>query len=89
MSSLGIPMLDKGMTFIQQGLQFVRDILFKIAGFIPLGDPNLIITIVFLFASLWLGHFIAKRFVTQPFSIGYLLYTLIITISIFLNLMYL
>ena len=87
--SLGIEFLDTGMSYIQQALQFVRDALHKVADIIPMGDPNLIITILFLLTSLWLGHFVAKRFVTQPFSMGYLLWTLVISISIFLNLMYL
>jgi len=87
--SLGIGILDTGLGYIQQGLSWVRDILTRVAGWLPLGEPELIVTIVFLLASFWVGHFITKRFVTRPFSGSYILWYLIISISIFLNLMYL
>ena len=86
--TLGIEVLDIGLGYIREGLEFVREILMKIANFVPIGNPELIVTIVFLLASLWIGHFIVKRFVTRPWSGGYVLWYLIISISIFLNLMY-
>lgn len=87
--SLGVKFLDDGMGYISQGLQFVRDILYKIAGFIPVGDPNLVTTIIFLAVSIWLGHLITRKFVTTPLSMSYLPWTIIISLSIFLNLLYL
>mgnify|MGYP001563284384 CR=1 FL=1 len=86
--NLGIGFLDKGMSYIQQGLEFVRSILNKIATILPF-DPQLSVTVVFLLTSLWLGHLISKKFVVSPLSGSYILWTLIISISIFLNLMYL
>lgn len=86
---IGIGLLDTGMFYIQQGLEFVRGILNKVAGLIPFGETTLVVTIIFLLASLWAGNFIVKRFVTHPFQFPYLIYYLIISISIFLNLMYL
>lgn len=86
---IGLGLLDQGMGYIQQGLNFVRSLLIKVAGWIPFGEPTLIVTIVFLLASLFLGHLIVKRFVTRPLQFPYLIYYLIISLSIFLNLMYL
>ena len=86
---IGLNLLDKGMSYIQQGLDFVRNILNKVAGFIPFGEPNLIVTIVFLLASIFIGQFIAKKFTVKPFSMPYIIWTIIISLSIFLNLMYL
>ena len=86
--TLGIEVLDTGVVYIRQGLEFLRGILLKIAEFIPVGDSNLVVTAVFLLASLVIGNFIAKRFVVRPFSLPYLPWTLIIAISIFLNLKY-
>jgi len=86
---IGIGLLDKGMSYVSQGLDFVRDILNKVASWIPLGEPELIVAIVFLLASLFLGRLIVKRFTVKPFAFPYIIYTLIISISIFLNLMYL
>jgi len=86
---IGLNLLDKGMSYIQQGLDFVRNILNKVAGFIPFGEPNLIVTIVFLLASIFIGQFIAKKFTVKPFAMPYIIWTIIISLSIFLNLMYL
>ena len=86
---IGISLLDDGMGYVSQGLDFVRDILNKIASWIPIGEPELIVAIVFLLASLLLGRLIVKRLVIRPFSFPYIIWTIIISISIFLNLMYL
>lgn len=86
--SLGIEILDTGLGYIQQGLDWIRGILTKVAGWLPL-NPDLSVSIIFLLASLWIGHFIVKKFVVRPFSPAYIVWTLIISISIFLNLMYL
>ena len=87
MTSLGIDFLDLGINYIRQGLMWIRDTLTNVAGYLPL-DANLAVTIVFLAVSLWLGNIIAKKFVTKPMSFPYLLWTIVISISIFLNLMY-
>ena len=86
---IGLDLLDKGMSYVQQGLQFVRDILNKVAGWIPFGEPEIIVAVVFLLASLWLGHLIVKRFVIRPTEFHYIIWYIIISLSIFLNLMYL
>lgn len=85
---IGIGFLDQGLGYIQQGLDFIRGILTTVAGWLPL-NPDLSVSIIFLLASLWVGHFIIKKFTTRPFSLPYIVWTLIIAISIFLNLMYL
>ena len=85
---IGIGLLDQGLSYIQQGLEFIRGILTTVAGWLPL-NPDLSVSIIFLVASLWIGHFIAKKFVVRPFTPAYIVWTLIIAISIFLNLMYL
>ena len=86
---IGLGLLDQGMGYVQQGLNFVRGILTKIAGWIPIGEPELIVTIIFLLASLWIGQFITKKFTVKPFAMPYIIWTIIISLSIFLNLMYL
>ena len=85
---LGIAILDTIMGYVSQGLELIRSILNKVAALSPF-DPTLSVTVIFLLASIWFGHFITKKFVTQPFSIGYLPWTLIISLLIFLNLLYL
>lgn len=87
--TLGWTPADTGLSYVQTGLQTVRDFLMKVADWIPIGTPELTVTIVFALASLWIGSFIMKRFVTRPLALPYILWTLVITISIFLNLMYL
>jgi len=83
-----IEYINTGIGFIQQGLNFIRVNLTKLVSFLPL-DPQLSTTIIFLLFSLWLGGFIAKKFTTKPFSLPYLIYTILISVSIYLNLMYL
>lgn len=85
---IGIGLLDQGLGYVQSGLTWVRELLTSVAGWLPI-NSDLAVTIVFLVASLWAGQFIIKKLVTRPFSVGYIPYTLIVSISIFLNLMYL
>ena len=86
---IGIGLLDTGMSYVSQGLEFIRGILNKIASWIPFGEPNLVVAIVFLLASIFIGQFIAKKFTVKPFAMPYIIWTIIISLSIFLNLMYL
>ena len=80
--------IDLGMEYIQIGLTWVRETLTKAADWLPWGG-ELTLTIVFLLASLWGGHFITKRFVIKPFQLTYLPWTLLISVLIYLCLMYL
>ncbi|MEK6884415.1 MAG: hypothetical protein AABY22_32585 [Nanoarchaeota archaeon] len=80
--------INQGVAYALSALHFARDALTKIAGFLPL-DAELSVALLFLLVSLWAGHSIAKKFVTRPLSGSYFLWTLVISISIFLNLMYL
>ena len=48
---LGISVLDTGLSYVFAGLNFTRDLLTKIAGWIPGVDPNISVTIVFLLVS--------------------------------------
>lgn len=82
----GISFLDVGISYFQQGLGFVRDTLISISSYIPGVNSSLSVTVLFLLFSLFVGNMITKKFVTQPFSMTYIMYTIIITISIFLNL---
>lgn len=86
---IGLNLLDTGMSYVRIGLEFVRNIFTKVAGWIPFGEPGLVKTIVFLLASLWIGQFIAKKFTVRPWQIPYVIWTIVISLSIFLNLMYL
>ena len=74
--------------YAREGLGWIRTLLTKIADFLPI-DAQLSLTILFLALSLWIGHFITKRYVTRPLSGSYILWYIIISLSIFLNLMYL
>ena len=80
--------INKGVDYILSALHFVRNTLTKIAGYLPF-DAEASVAILFLLVSIWAGSTIAKKFVTRPWSGSYILWTLIISISIFLNLMYL
>lgn len=85
---LGIEFLDIGIGYIQQGLGWVRGMIGTLAGYIPGIEQNLAVTILFLGLSLYAGNLIVNKFVTRPLSGSYVLWTLIISLSIFLNLMY-
>ena len=80
--------INTGIEYIRTGLNVVRDLLTKITGWLP-WDSQLTLMILFLAISLMVGYFIVHRFVTRPFQLSYLPWLLIISISIFLNLMYL
>jgi len=81
--------VNEGVSYARNGLHFVKDLLTKIAGFIPVIDADLAVAIVFLLFSLWLSYFIVKKFVTKPLSGSYIIWTFLISISIYLNLSYL
>ena len=83
-----IQYLETGIGYIQNGLGVVRDFLTKITTFLP-WEAQSSLTILFLILSFWAGYFITSRFVTRPLQLSYLPYFIIISISIFLNLMYL
>ncbi len=83
-----VEIINQGIGYVRQGLDVVRDFLMNITGWLP-WDEQLSVMIVFLVVSLLVGHIITKRFVTRPLQLSYLPWFLIISISIFLNLMYL
>lgn len=83
-----ISWLDKGISYVSAGLDFVRDIVSKIAGVVP-AQSALISTLIFLFLALWLGYLLSRRFVVKPLQFPYILYYLLISLSLFLNLLYL
>jgi len=83
-----LEIVNSGIGYTQQGLEWIRNFLIKIAEYLPI-DAELSVMILFLAVSLFIGHFIAKRFVTRPWQLSYIIYTLIISISLFFNLMYL
>lgn len=83
-----IEYLEIGILYIQNGLEVVRGLLTKVTSFLP-WEAQSSLLILFLVLSLWVGYFITSRFVTRPLQLSYLPYYLIISISIFLNLMYL
>ena len=85
---VGTGIINDAVFYVRQGMEWVRNILEKIAGILPI-NTQLALTILFIILSLWFGHFITKRFVTKPLSGSYILWYLIISLSIFLNLMYL
>lgn len=80
--------IDKGVNLVSKGLEFVRGLVTKVADKLP-WEPTLTTTLLFLIVSLWVGVWIAKRFVVKPFQFPYILWVLLITVSIFLNLVYL
>lgn len=84
-----LQLVDEGVAYATSGITFVRELLTNLAGYLPFMEANLAVAIVFLFASLWAGNFIVDKFVTRPFSMPYIAYTLAISASVFLNLMYL
>ncbi len=83
-----VEIINQGIEYARQGLEVVRNFLVGIIGVLP-WDEQLSLMIIFLATSLLVGYFIVHRFVTRPFQLSYLPWLLIISISIFLNLMYL
>lgn len=77
-----------GMGYLQQGLSIVRTGMSNLISFTGV-DGKLFTLILMLGISLLLGRILVKRFVTKPWSIMYLPWTLIISLLIFVVLMYL
>lgn len=84
-----LQLVNDGVGYATYGIDFVRELLTKIAGYLPFMEAELAVAIVFLLASLWAGNFIVSKFVTRPMSLPFLPFTIIIVCSFFLNLMYL
>lgn len=80
--------LDKGVGFVQIGLEWVRGTLEKVANWLP-WESGITLTILFLLVSIWFGQFVAKKFTTRPFQSIYLIWTLVISALTFLVLAYL
>jgi uncharacterized protein YacL len=80
--------LDKGIGIVRTGLDFVRDLVEKVALKLP-WESTLTTTILFLIISIWISYLISKRFTIKPLRFPYIIWMLLITISIFLNLVYL
>ncbi len=83
-----VELINQGVGYARTGLEAVRGFLTKIVGFLP-WDEQLSLMILILAVSIFVGHLIVKRFVTRPFQLPYLIWLLVIAISIFLNLMFL
>jgi hypothetical protein len=83
-----LELINQGIGYVRQGFEIVRNLLTKVVGFLP-WDEQLSLTVLFLAASFFAGHFIVKRFVTKPFQLPYCIWLIVISISIFLNLMFL
>ena len=80
--------LDIGMSYVRLGINFVRDLIGKVIGWTGF-DSRLGTMILMLAVSILLARLIAKRYVTKPFSGMYFIPTIIITLLIFILLMYL
>ena len=79
--------LDKVVSYLQQGTEFIRGILMNIAGFLSL-EERFGLTIFCLVLAAYLGYFLVRKLVVNPLRIPYLIYYLIITLLIFVTLMY-
>jgi hypothetical protein len=83
-----LSIVDTIVGYIQTGLEFVRDNLNKVAEWLP-WDSSLTMTALFILIAIWVGGFIGKKYSTRPWSFPYALYTVIISIMVFLLLAYL
>ena len=83
-----VALINQGIGYARTGLGAVREFLTKITGWLP-WDSELTIMLLFLAVSLLASHFIVKRFVTRPTQLPYLIWMVVIAISLFLNLMFL
>ncbi len=83
-----VELVNQGIGYVRTGLEAVRGFLTKIVGYLP-WDEQLSLMILFLVASFLAAHFIVNRFVTRPFQLPYVIWLIVIAISIFLNLMFL
>jgi len=80
--------LDIGMSYIKIGTSWTRDLIDKIISFTGFSG-RLGTMILMMIVSLLLARILIKGMVTRPFSSPYLLKTAIITLLIFILLMYL
>lgn len=79
--------IDIGVGYVRQGLQIIRNLLIK--GFDWIGISGELGTmILMLVISLLLGYFLVKRFHLKPLASGYAIWYLLISLLIFLVLMY-
>ena len=83
-----VELINQGVGYARIGLEAVRSFLMKIGGFLPWNE-QLTLMVLFLAVSLFAGHFIVHRFVTRPLQLPYVIWMVVIAISIFLNLMFL
>jgi hypothetical protein len=79
--------IDLGMSYVHIGTTWVRDLITKLIGFTGF-DGRLGTIILMLILSAWLGHLVAKRFVTRTWSGTYFVWTSLISLLWFLILMY-
>ena len=83
-----VEIINQGVEYVRTGLSVVRDLLTKVTGWLP-WDGQLTLMILFLAVSFMVGYFIVHRFVTRPLQLPYIIWLIVIAISIFLNLMFL
>ncbi len=83
-----VEIVNQGLEYVRTGFSVFREFLMKITGWLP-WDEQLSLMILFLAASFIAGHFIVHRFVTRPLQLPYLIWLIVIAISVFLNLMFL
>ena len=80
--------LDIGYEWFSKGLEVVREIIIKIASFLPL-EERLALAIVFLAVSIFSSYKIVGSLTIHPFSTKNIIYLLVIAWLIFTILFYL
>ena len=79
--------IDTGYEWFSKGLEIVRSIIIKIASFLP-GEPRVVLALITLVVSVYLGYLMISKFTTHPFSTSNIVYLIIISWLIFTTLFY-
>jgi len=77
-----IELLDTGYEWFSKGLEIVRNIVIKVASWLP-WEENLSLAILFLILSVFLSYKFISKFTTHPFSTQNIFYMLLLSFMMF------
>ena len=80
--------LNQGYGYFSKGLEFVRGIIIKVAGWLP-WEAELSMAILFLILSIFLSYKFICKFTVHPFSTQNIIYLIIQSLMLFVIFMYL
>lgn len=80
--------LDQGFEWFSKGLEIVRNVIIKIASWLP-WESELSLAVLFLALSIFLSYKFICKFTVHPFSTQNIIYLIIQALMLFIILMYL